>query len=217
MNHNYPHSPYPTPQQEFNEWGEQLAPTIDLSNPGEGESFDVAKVREYANDVMYMTWDTPGQQVELAPVPRAGTREGWCTAESEYGVMMPDLFDVNSGDRQSAVAITTALGNLLILQDGKLYALRGSQIVAERDLREYFTAENPVIGGTWVIPRRDGGEPVQIKDIRSISIELTPRLEIFSNSIQNFPPYVSRSRSSGVPAIKMKSNGLRQHEANKTR
>lgn len=208
-------SNYPKPLERWKVVDDEV-PVTDLSNPGEGESFDNTRVRGYADGTKFMIWDTPGQVVELAPVPREGTRWGWCTAEaSDVGIMMPDLFDVNGGDQQAVTAIETTHGTLLVLQDGKLYALRGNELVAERNLSEYFSSEHPVIGATWVIPRRDGGEPLQIRGIRSISVEIHRRLEIHNDSFEFLPAYQSRSYSSGYSAIKLKSSALRQLETDR--
>lgn len=207
-------SNYPKTPDEWEAWDAVNAETPmapSRANPGEGQSFDAAKYKEYADGSKFMIWDQPGQIVELAPIRKESAPGRWCLAESDDRVM-PDIFGVYGGDLRSVVAIETALGNLLILQDGKLYAHRDGQLVAERNLEEYFPVDHPVIGDTWIIPRRNGGEPLQIKDIRSIGVKLTPFLDGVTGAVENSTVFQNRSVSTGRSVIKSMSDALRRLE-----
>jgi hypothetical protein len=139
--------------------------------PNEGFSFDYARVESYA-DTSFMVWDQPGQTVELAPVTREGTAHGWCTVEQGLGLTMPDIFNVNDGGKGAVVEIARDGKPLVIIQDGYLYA-EGKAKMNVVDLEEYFTAEHPIIGGDWLIGRRDGGRAILLRGITSIRVELS--------------------------------------------
>jgi len=174
--------------------------------PGEGDSFLSARFECYTNTA-FMVWDQPGQTVEIAPVPRRGTSYGWCTAESDF-CTVPDIFNVNGGERSSAIEISREGKPPIIIQDGHLYLLSkpNPRVV---NLEEYFTPTHPVIGGDWQLSRRDGGTPLLIPNIKAIRVELSRDNEHLGG-FQFMPMWPTRHQSTGQSAIKLRSNALRQ-------
>jgi hypothetical protein len=155
--------------------------------PNEGFSFDYASVESYA-DTSFMVWDQPGQTVELAPVTREGTAHGWCTVEQGLGLTMPDIFNVNDGGKGAVVEIARDGKPSVIIQDGYLYA-EGKAKMNVVDLEEYFTAEHPIIGGDWLIGRRDGGRAILLRGITSIRVELSQENMV---GVANDPPHLAK-------------------------
>lgn len=176
------------------------------AHSGEGASLDQAELRQY-QDGLFLRWDTPGQVVELAPIPDEDGPYDWRTAEGYY-MTVPDIFNVHDGDRESIIGMTTQTGVEVVIKDGKLY--HQSRVTGKKgvfDMDEYFTDKHPVIGEDWQMFRRDDGKPLILPGIQEIQLEATRRLEMHAG-YDDMKRQQRFSESTGNSALKQTAGRL---------